>query len=547
MAELFITLGDGRTFHHALGPRPETIGRDATCEIAVDDPSTSRRHARFTPTSRGFTVEDLGSKNGTLVNEQPASGNALRDGDVIQMGAVTVLFRDGAAAPAAGRVTQGMSSVSVVLTDDDATRPSTHYTPRDKRLALSQRRLEMICELSERLTTLQSQERLLEDVMSICFETFRFERGAIGVRRRNQRVVDWPVVRNLRGREGELTISRTLFARAFENGERAIYVDDGSNQVDPSVSMVQQGIRSAMCVPLLHGEDVLGVIYGDRISTSRSYSDEDIDFLAAIARQVSIGLVNTQLMDDQRQMERLNRDIDLARSIQKGLFPKVLPDDSGFRVAALNDPGRRVSGDYYDVIHREDGRIWCLIADVTGEGMAAALLMANLQAAVRVTSGESDDPGHLLAVWNRLICRNTDRTRFITCLLSLIDLSQGTIRTASAGHWAPYLLRGGSAPPEEINLDAGLPLGVEEDAAYETATVTPGPHAFSLFSFTDGVVEAMNGEHQTYGRERLVEALSAEREAPPPQLIKTVRKHVAAFVGPAEQSDDITMIAARVG
>src|SRR5262249_44593642 len=157
---------------------------------------------------------------------------------------------------------------------------------------------------------------------------------------------DWPIVRNLRGNEGELTISRSLLNRALEHGERAIFTDAGGGTVDPTMSIVQQGIRSAMCVPLLQGAEVLGIIYGDRTSTATAYQDEDIDFFAAIARQISIGLINCRLMDDQRQMARLHRDLDLARSIQGGLFPPSLPNRQGLRVAALNDPGQRVSGDY---------------------------------------------------------------------------------------------------------------------------------------------------------------------------------------------------------
>ena len=124
---------------------------------------------------------------------------------------------------------------------------------------------------------------------------------------------------------------------------------------DPTVSMVQHGIRSAMCVPLMQGKDILGVIYGDRTSTSKVYTDEDIDFFAGIAQQVTIGLINCKLMRDQEQMIRLNHDIDLARRIQKNLFPTDLPNRADLRVAALNEPGARVSGDYYDVIERDDG------------------------------------------------------------------------------------------------------------------------------------------------------------------------------------------------
>ncbi len=536
MGELIITLADGRTIRHKLGPHPETLGRDANCEIPTDDPSTSRRHARISPTAMGFIVEDLGSKNGTLVNDKPCTSAALRHGDRILIGATHAVFHD----------SMSHSTTSVVVADDLTQSRATHYLTRDQRLLLSQRRLEMIYDLSERLTTLQSRDGLLEEAMSICVETLHFERSAIGIRRRNQRAVDWPVVRNLRGAEGELTISRTLLSRALEHGERAIFTDDGAARIDPSVSMVQQGIRSAMCVPLLHGDQTLGVIYGDRLSSSTTYTNEDIDFLAAIARQVSIGLINCQLVDDQRQMIRLNHDLDVARSIQNGLFPTNLPNHAKLKVAALNDPGRRVSGDYYDVIEREDGRLWCLIADVTGEGVAAALQMANLQAAVRVSITEADDPGTLLTRWNRFLCQNATRSRFITCLLALVDPASHVVSFASAGHWPPLVARGVGTPPQELDSDAAFPLGVDADTQFPSTRVDIGPDPFVLFCYTDGVSEALDSAGQPFGRERLLRSLADRTDLNPAALVKHVRKQVAGFVGPAEQSDDITMLAAWV-
>ncbi len=535
MPELTITLSDGRVQKHRLAGAPATMGRDLSCEIVIDDPSTSRRHARFVPTDRGYYVEDLGSRNGTLVNDAPATKAVLRTGDQIVIGAVVAVFKDTIAA----------SGTSVIIADEGTlTHHSTRYVPRDKRLALSQRRLEMICEFTGRLTTLQRQEELLEIAMDICCETLQFERGAICIRRPNQRAVDWPVVRNLRGAEGELTISRSLLSRALEHGERAMYAED-SGKVDPTVSMVQHGIRSAMCVPMIHGDEILGIIYGDRTSTSTVYTGEDIDFFAAIAQQIAIGLVNGRLMESQRQMALMEHDLDVARNIQQSLFPGKLPDKPGVSVAALNDPGRRVSGDYYDVIERDDGRIWLLIADVTGEGVAAALLMANLQAAVRVTIDQTDDPGKLMTRWNQLVYLNAARNRFITGLLALVDPATRSIRIANAGHWDAILLAPGQ-PPVDIATEGDLPLGVSDAGAFGSAIIELPKVPCTVFTFTDGVVEASNPEGDFYGRDRLVATLAEKPEQDPQALIKRIRKDVTAFVGQAAQSDDITMLAIRL-
>jgi serine phosphatase RsbU (regulator of sigma subunit) len=535
MPELLITLSDGRVLRRTLAARPVVLGRDAGCDIPIDDPSTSRRHAKITPTDEGYIVEDLGSKNGTLVNDTPGRSTPLRAGDRILMGSVLAIFHQ-----------EPLTSPSVVLSDDPSASRATRYVPADQGLLLSQRRLETLYGLSERLTTLQEREAMLANAMEVCCEMLHFERGAIGVRRRNQRTLDWPVVRNLRGAEGELTISRTLLNRALEHGERAIFTS-GQASADPTVSMVQHGIRSAMCVPLVHGENTIGVIYGDRTTTSTSYTSEDIDFFAAIARQISIGIINAQLLEDQKQMVALQHDLDLARNIQNGLFPKNLPNTAELRIAALNDPGRRVSGDYYDVIQRPDGRVWCLVADVTGEGAPAAIQMANLQAVVRATIGESDDPGRLLTRWNEFICTQSHESRIVTCVLALIDPKARTVAVACAGHWPPLLVDDADHEVREIEVDAGFPLGVMDDTVYATRVgrLSSVPHL--LFCYTDGVIEAMNPQGEAFSPKRLHEVLGQRGEFNPAAIVKQIRKQVSSFASGAEQSDDITMLAARIG
>ncbi len=541
MSELVITYNSGRTAHLTLGDRPLVIGRDLTCDLTIDDPSASRRHARFFKTPIGYILEDLGSKNGTMVNDETCGRHLLKDGDRALIGSTVAVFHDKDTSPLDGSL-----GANVLVADDEATGRATRYVGRDRELLIPQQRLKVIYDLSETLTRAQPRDTLLSDALQICFDNLKFERGAIGLRNLGQRSVEWPIVRNLRGAEGGLRISRSLLNRALEHGERAIFAGDSASGADPTVSMVQEGIRSAMCVPLLEGDTTLGVIYGDRTTTSTIYSDEDSDFLAGIARQVAIGLINCRLVEEQKEMARLKQEIELARSIQTDLFPSELPNRKELKVAAINDPGQRVSGDYYDVLDAGDGRVWCLMADVTGEGIAAALLMANLQAAVRVTIDETDDPGTLLERWNTLICRNTEASKFITCALALIDPATGSVRVSSAGHCQPLVVRNDGSEPSELTVEPGYPLGVVDTARYGTETVELGPDPFVYLCYTDGVTEAMNAAQDHFGKERLIASLRDIKDLNPTPLVKQVRRAVSQFAEGAKQSDDITLLAARV-
>lgn len=534
---LNITLSDGRQLTQELGAAPMVIGRDASCDIWADDPSASRRHARFSAAPEGHIVEDLGSKNGILINGVPAVHHLLRDGDVLQLGGMQVVVRLGKPDP---------DPVTVVVTDRPGRAEQESFS-HPGHMRLSQQRLETIYDLSGRLTRLRDWDGLLQEALDVCFEMLQFERGAIAVRKVESRGVDWPVVRHLRGKEGELTISRSALSRALEKGETVIVTENPLNQLDPTISMVQHGIRSAMCVPLLYEDEVLGVIYGDRVSTAAVYSQEDADFLMAIAKLVSIGLKNARLLEEQKQKVKLEKDLELARRIQTGLFPRSLPERPDLFIAASNEPGNRVSGDYYDALELPDGRIWLIIADVTGEGIAAALLMAHLQAAVRVTIMDGDDPGALLTRWNRLIVRNTDTTKFVTILVALLDPKAGALRMSNAGHPHPFLIRIESKEVVELAMETQFPLGIVEDVQYTSRVFNLGKGPALFFAFTDGVSEARTAADELYGTGRLAAVLAGAAGEPPRKVLSLVSRDIVKYRAGAPQTDDITMLALQTG
>ncbi len=537
MPELVITDASGRARRHAL-TGPVTLGRDIECEIVLDDLGVSRRHANVHAQDDGYVIQDLGSKNGTVVNNASCSTARLEDGDEVLLGSARVIFVDNTLAE--------NLATSVVLSDQAPSQNSAKYSRHGDGLLLPQQRLRMLYDLSERVTLLRHRDELLEEVLNICFETLQFERGAIAVRNADGRGVDWPVVRNLRGQHGELSISRTVLGRALDHGERAVINDTGSAEFDPTVSMVQQGICSALCVPILEGEIVAGVIYGDRTTTGTIYSDEDVDFLAGLSKQVSIAMINARLMEEQKAMLVLEREIALARRIQQRLFPDSLPCRDDVQVAASNEPGRHVSGDYYDVIELSGNRLAFIIADVTGEGVAAALLMSNLQAAVRLTLTDDSTPAALLIRWNDLLYHNTEPSKFATCLCAILDVEKRTLTMSSAGHFAPYVAHKEAADCFEIEIEPGFPLGVVEDAEYFDHTVTLSPGPCNLFCYTDGVIEAMNEEEEHFGMARTVAALHSAGDVEPAELIRRVSQDIAAFCGSATQSDDITTLAVHL-
>jgi serine phosphatase RsbU (regulator of sigma subunit)/pSer/pThr/pTyr-binding forkhead associated (FHA) protein len=538
MPNLIIESGSGSPRICALESGALTIGRDGMCEIVLNDLKASRRHARVTREEDGrCVVEDLGSKNGTFVGGKPIRRHLLSAGDRIEIGTTVLVFRETAGA---------RGSAGYTIEEDTKETERASFVGRRERLLLPQRRLEMLSDLAERLVRLQNRGELLKEVMDICFETLRFERGLIALKAKPGGPPEEPIVRNLReDAAGRFTISRSILNRALDLGERTIINDSQAELVDPTVSIATNNIRSAMCVPLEYRGEILGVIYGDRISSTTQYDREDVDFLAALARQASIGLTNATLLEEHSRMVQLENELNVARQIQTGLFPPDFEPRAGLRIRAFNEPGRQVSGDYYDIVPLSGERVGLVIADVAGKGVAAALLMANLQAAVRVTLPEGDDLGELVGRWNRLICENTDLSKFVTLLLAVVNPQLRSVEIANAGHLPPYVLSGG----DKIDTLAGpthLPLGVEDGERYDTIERQFGTEEVSLFMCTDGVPEAMNEQEELFGERRMVEALTESERLSPEALIASVRNRVKRFSGRAPQSDDITILAVQL-
>lgn len=538
MTQIFIIHASGNRQAVPLDGDRWIIGRDAACELCLEDSVTSRRHAQLSRDPQGqFWIQDLQSKNGTLVNDRPVTTCRIEPGDRIIIGGCELKL-DGVAR---------VASPSIVLSEAHSdTQAATNTWGREQRLQLAQKRLESLYDLNERLTGRFDRDDLLNEVLNICMESLRFERAGIAVWQGDPQPVQWVGIRqSASGGGGEIRLSRSIVDRALHQGERILITDTAQGGFDPTASMVSNNIRSAMCVPMEYHQKVRGVIYGDRVTSTGGYTQEDIDFFAALGRLGAMGLANVQLIEEMQQRKQIEMQLQWAREIQSRLFPaKALATDR-LTIAALNDPGQKVSGDYYDYFVRPDGLVAIIIADVAGKGAPAALLMANLQAAVQVMLMEERDLVKAMDRLNKLVCRNVADSKFITGIFGLLDVEARRYSFVNAGHLGIYLINSAGAvtlvPPV-----GSLPLGVEENETYKVETVELGKDAVTMFLYTDGAPDAENPTGEHYGEERLKESLAGNGNEPPAELIARVRRLIKQFVRSYPQTDDITLVATRL-
>lgn len=299
-------------------------------------------------------------------------------------------------------------------------------------------------------------------------------------------------------------------------------------------------LKMVLVVPMnIQGENKGLIILGERFS-GQPFVQTDYEFLSSLANLAIISLENARLFKEAIEKQRMEDELMIAREIQKGLLPSVLPAIPGIEIAATNISSKQVGGDYYDVIPAGDEKYVIAIGDVSGKGTPAALLMASIQASIRALVPLNLSLSERTWRVNDLMCENTGGSKFVTFFWGFIDTARMTLTYVNAGHNYPYLLH---ADGSMQRLDkGGMILGVMKTMmAYEEETV-PLRSGDLLLLFTDGVSEAMSRDSVEYGEERIESVLTKYRNESAQQIIDEFYNDILLHADGAQQSDDITMM-----
>lgn len=280
-------------------------------------------------------------------------------------------------------------------------------------------------------------------------------------------------------------------------------------------------------------------------ATGDPYSTSDYNFLRSLGNLALLSIQKTYLLEERIEKERLEEELDIAKNIQKGLLPDPIPTCKQLDIAARNLSSAQVGGDYFDVLETLDKRLLFAIGDVTGKGMPAALLMANLQAMLHVLLPIDVSLSEATGQVNDIIHQNTPADKFITFFWGIIDPRDLTFRYVNAGHNPPLWFKGGSDQPEELQ-EGGLILGAMPTLApYKEQTISLSAGDLLVF-YTDGVTEAMNqAREEEFGEERLLECIRNHRDRSSGDIEQAIIDEVQSFAN-GVQSDDITMIIIKV-
>ena len=293
---------------------------------------------------------------------------------------------------------------------------------------------------------------------------------------------------------------------------------------------------------LLQGETRGLVLLGKRMNNV-PYSETDIEFINSVGTLAIISLENKRLFHEALEKQKLEEELEIAKGIQRNLLPKVMPQLSNFQISAVSISSKQVGGDYYDIIKAEDGRYFIGIGDVSGKGVPASLLMANLQAFLKSITKQGYNIAASTRIINDLVSENTTDGRFITFFWLLLDDQKKEITYVNAGHNPPLLIR----DKKITYLDkGGMLLGVMKSfMPYESETVQLEKDDI-LVMFTDGVTEAKNINDEEFSDQELENILIQKTFSSSDEILEEIKKSIDEFVAGELQSDDITMITIRV-
>lgn len=519
---------------HKLDADSVSLGRAADCTIPIKDRYLSRKHAEIVPGEGAWVLKDCGSANGTYLNGiRVDKDSPLRSGDRIKLGDTEILFQTDVSTDRFSIPESPVNAtISIPVREITSERPEV--------TGKSLERLRILNSLALELIEDHPLDKLFGFILDRVMEHLRPSRAAIGIIGDGESPLQMVEVRRQRSNDtAELSISKTLLNEIVVEKKALAFVDISIDEkLSKAMSIVAQGIHSVLAAPMMIGEAVVGVLYVDFFFTQRSISEEDVRLVAQIAQFAAVKLENTRLRESAIQKRLMDEELKTAYVIQRRLLPHSPPSIPGYSFSGLNRPCRTVSGDYYDFVVRPSGKIYFTIADVSGKGLTAALIMAGLQSAFRIFTTFDPTPSELLTRLNAAMKENLPQSKFVTLFAGFLDPSTGTIDYANAGHNPPvHVARDGITSLESTDLI----LGLFANAQYrdQQLILEPGD---ALVMFTDGVTEAAKDEVEEYGNNRVLEVVSAVYGNDATSVGNMLERSVLTFMGEERCADDVTII-----
>jgi phosphoserine phosphatase RsbU/P len=532
-AGLIVVDPNGHRTRIEIKPLPFKIGRQADNHLILRDSRTSRRHAQIVLEDGQYFIEDAESRHGVFVNGERTQRQPLHNSDRIEFGvpdSYHLIFAIGLA-----DVTALMEQAP---SDTQVTR-----TGAGGNLA----KLRAVLEVARTLQSSFSTEDVLNSVVDAALTVTGAERGFLLLRKADE--LDMRVARDRHGKplaETDLRVPRRVIHRALQQRREMLSMNFdplAAGEVRPEHSVADLELRSVVCVPLVRinasmGEDTgmlstqtdtVGVLYMDSRVSAADLSGGNRELLQTLAIEASTILENARLLEEERQKQKMDEELNLARTIQQSLLPSQLPSKGWFRACGSSVASHQVGGDYYDVVEVDESCWATVVADVSGKLLQGAFL---------TTSQSSEVMARRVERINRFLNERTQGSKYATVFYCLLDRS-GRLHYINGGHCAPILISQ-SGRYEYLEATA-MPVGMLPEAAFqvEERQLSRGDR---IVIYTDGVTEAQNPRGEFFSRKQLREVVVAHAGDDCAALHDALLRTVKNFISDAPQADDITLV-----
>ncbi|MCH7665793.1 MAG: SpoIIE family protein phosphatase [Acidobacteria bacterium] len=557
MFRLLVVSGSDDPFERKFDCESLTIGRSTKAGLTLPDKYLSREHARIELREGALVVEDLGSRNGTFVNEvRIEEPTPIFPGDCIRVSESRVTLdaprgaaeaRKDQAEPVPERAAfEAGVSLLVPASDLAAERfvlDATILAGGDIGYYLE--RLQLIDDVHRSLASSISLDELLRLILDRLFEHLRPEEGVIFLARDNgtyERVAE----RRPPGLEAKTLYSRTLIEEVAGKRQAALVLDAQTDErFAGAESIMASAVRSIVAAPLVVDDESFGMIAMSSHTDVRKFEERDLELLGSLASVAAHRLRNVSLAVEAAERRKLEAEVALARSIQETLLEQRVPAVPGYDVFGVNRPSQGVSGDLYQVLATDsENDFFLFLFDVSGKGLAASLLTATIEALCANPIARNLSPDRIFVRVNNQLERRTPSDRFATAFLARLNTETGVLTYASAGHNPVLLVR--AAGGVERLMRTGLPLAVMAGSEYSAIEVELGDGDL-LAIYSDGLTEATNPNGEEYGLERLEAVCVAAVGSEAAEVARLIEESIAAFTAGTPYADDRTLLVMRRG
>ncbi|HZR28682.1 MAG TPA: GAF domain-containing SpoIIE family protein phosphatase [Terriglobales bacterium] len=407
--------------------------------------------------------------------------------------------------------------------------------------------LSLLFEATRLLNSTLDLAELLELILKIARTELKADRGSVFLADHKSQEL-WSIVASgLDHEEIRVPIGRGVAGMAAASGD-IINVEDAYSlpYFDSSYDKkFGYTTRSLLCLPIRHFDgEIVGVIQLLNKNGASRFTNDDVDFLNKLSGHMAMALEKARLHREIVEKQRLEKEMALARTIQRSLLPEAPPVVPGYELAVLNEPCFEVGGDYYDFLNLGPQTLLLVIADVEGKGVSSALIMSNLQATLRALVMHLHSLEVLALSLNEMIYNDTKSEKFLSIFLGLVDTRRSGLHYINAGHVPPILINGETGKYKLLE-EGGTVIGLFPTAEYNrgSASLMPGD---VLVCCTDGILEAMNAQEDEYGNDRLAECVASHRTKPAQAIVDAVLAEVSEFSRSGTHMDDKVLMIMKV-